>query len=366
MSRNETTAASLDLARTGMKPPAPARSMGGPWVWTAIACITLGASGVVRAVQERRHQDEMNYRETCPIALTSLPSKLGGWRLVPGGERPLDDLTFRITGGTDYLQRNYVDDLTGVSLMVFILFGPAEPVLPHTPEVCFPSMGYTPADDASDRMIKADDGTAAEFRSLVYAKPGGRTMLREEAYYSFRLEGRWSANVGAGRKFPRRNPSVFKVQVQRRVAEGEHRDRDEPIEQFLKLLIPEIERRLAAAANPAGSPKTSMGGLGSAPVGGEPRPGVVPSHLGYADLAAVRPAGRPEDGSPREPRRALGQHRRPSDRADDQYHRHQVEGERDLDREPDRVNPSPPARSRGDLIVGYDGTVRNGDHQPRS
>jgi hypothetical protein len=355
MTRIEATAASPDLTRPGMETPAAPISKWGPWAWTAIACLTLGGSGVVRAVQERRHEDERNYRESCPISLASIPAKLGGWKLVAGGEKTLDDLTVRITGGTDYILRNYVDDLTGVSLVALVLFGPAEPVLPHTPEVCYPATGYSLVDDASDRLLKSDDGTSMEFRSLVYSKPGGRSALREEVYYSFRLEGRWSPDAGAGRKFPRRNPSVFKVQVQRRVAEGEHRDLDEPIEDFLKILIPEIERRIAAAEKSTGPAKTSAGGPGSAPVDGKLRPDQV------AALAV-----RPEEGPSGEPRRAPGQDRGHPDQADEQDHRQQVEDERDLDRQPERVDPPGPGRLGDGLLAGTVGIGRNGDHQPCS
>ena len=217
-----------------------------PWIWALFACILLGTSGAVRAVQDRSHAEERNYVEVTPFPLKTLPSTLGVWRVIPGGEQTLDDQTMQITGGTDYVLRTYVDDLTGVSLTVLVLFGPAEPVLPHTPQICFPASGYAAHGDTSDRQVKTEDGLKAQFRSAVYAKSGGRAMLREIAYHSFRLDGIWSPSIGEGRKFPRRNPGIFKVQVQRRVAEGERSDRNDPIEQFLTVLIPEIERKIAA------------------------------------------------------------------------------------------------------------------------
>lgn len=331
MSRTPETATNQVSVEPGTSSPAIAISKWTPWVWALIGCIILGTSGIVRAVQERRHLVENNYKETCPFPLAELPTKLGGWRLVPGGEKSLDALTIRITGSTSHIMRNYVDDLTGVSLAVLVLFGPAEPVLPHTPEVCYPASGYNQVDDAATRRIKADDGTEAEFRSAIYAKPGGRTMHREEAYHSFRLEGRWSPDVGAGRKFPRRNPGLFKIQISRWVAEGERRNIDEPIEQFLKLLIPEIERRIAASETPAGSPstvppKTSMSGFGSAPLGGQARRDDVPPSRGHSGPSSIPPTGRPE-GLARESRRLASEDRYPADHADEQDHRHQVEGE---------------------------------------
>ena len=50
-----------------------------------------------------------------------------------------------------------------------------------------------------------------------------------------------------GRKFPRRNPGIFKVQIQRMVAESEKLDKGDPIEQFLKLFVAAMESDIKAA-----------------------------------------------------------------------------------------------------------------------
>lgn len=243
----------------GSGPPAstieaPRRSTVHLWAWAATACVLLAASGGARTLQERRHQAERNYVETCPFPLKSLPSKLGVWQMKEGGDQVLDPLTIRITGGTDHILRTYVDELTGVSMVVLLLFGPAEPVLPHTPEICFPSSGYSTAQDSSDRTIGFTTRDAsgqpvkqsALFRSSVYEKSGGLSVRREEAYHSFRLEGAWSPYNNSKRKFARRSPGVFKIQIQRIVATNERRDtKENPIEQFLSILLPEIERDIA-------------------------------------------------------------------------------------------------------------------------
>jgi hypothetical protein len=254
MSSAEVIDESSSVAQLEVATPTPARSKRAPWVWATVACLLLGTSGAIRTVQERRHRDEMNFIETCPFPLKDLPLKLGAWRLKDGGDQKLDRETMRVTGGTDHVFRTYVDELTGVSLAVLVLFGPAEPVLPHVPEVCFPSNGYSNAQDPLIRKVEYttkdssghDVNHEAFFRSSVYEKSGGLAVRREESYHSFRLEGQWSPDAGAGRKFPRRNPGLFKVQVQRMVVAGENRERDNPIDQFLSALIPEIEQRLAS------------------------------------------------------------------------------------------------------------------------
>jgi Protein of unknown function (DUF3485) len=245
MSSIQETGNDPGIAPSATTAPAPSRWRMTPMVWAAVACVLLGSSAVVRAMQDRRHSDEARYLETCPFPLDKIPTTLGGWRMSPEGNKKLDDDTMRITGGTDHILRSYSDDLTGVKLVVLVLFGPAEPVVPHTPEVCYPANGFERAEDPMIRTIKDASGKPIEgnpqFRSGVYKK----SKLREGVYHSFRLDDRWSPNVAGGRQLSRRNPGVFKIQIQRKVTEGERRGDDkvsDPMEQFLGVLIPEIER----------------------------------------------------------------------------------------------------------------------------
>ena len=241
------------------------------FLWGALACSLLGASAAVRRIQERQHRDDAKYIETCPFPLQQIPPTLGAWKLSSEGEQKIDKDTMRITGGTDHILRNYVNDLTGVRLVVLLLFGPAEPVLPHTPEACYPANGFGGAEDPMIRQLEySEPGSPADapkklasFRTAVYQKPGLR-VLREGVFYSFRLNGVWSPDVAAGKKFPRRNPGVFKLQIQRLMADKERRSENtlinpakpdlgkdfvDPIEDFLMSLIPEVESRIAKSTS---------------------------------------------------------------------------------------------------------------------
>lgn len=232
-------------------------------VWVVLASLLLGTSAVVRMIQERRHKEESNSLTSCPFPLNSLPRTLGRWKSEVVDQK-LDSKTLLITGGKEYTIRTYSDDLTGVRLLVLLLFGPVEPVTPHVPEACYPANGYSEADrplnrkitysyvDAAGKVVGDQD---ANFRSAVYKK----ASLIEGSYYSFRYDGVWSPVVGSGQKIPRKNMGVYKLQIQRLVAPGESRDTDkypEPIEDFLRSFLPVFEHQMSVSttSSAAGTP----------------------------------------------------------------------------------------------------------------
>jgi hypothetical protein len=214
-----------------------------------LASVMLGASGGVRAWQDARFATKLSRVEAPPFPLRELPKTLGDWRVRAGGETSLDPEVARIAGSTDHVIRTYVNARTGVSLNVLVLFGPAQFVFGHLPEVCYPAVGYARVGEPLLRTIASGSGPAAEFRSEVYIKKRDARSRREEVYSGFHQGGRWSPDPLRFWKNFRHNPSMFKVQIQRSVTEAEHRELNNPTEQFLALLLPELERRIAAAAS---------------------------------------------------------------------------------------------------------------------
>jgi hypothetical protein len=217
------------------------------WTWMALAVVLIGASGAVRAWQERRFASVEALVEKAPFDLGALPRTLGNgdWRLRDGGESTLDPEVAQVAGCTDSLIRTYTNAASGVSLTALILFGPSKDVFAHVPEVCYPAAGYRMVDDPILREIPIGTGPAAAFRAELYTKQKAVQRWRNEVYYSFRHGDRWIPDPEKHWKEFRRSPSMFKVQVQRAVSETERRDVKNPSEEFLELLVPEIERRIA-------------------------------------------------------------------------------------------------------------------------
>jgi hypothetical protein len=238
------------MARTGddvaPRAAAPRGARLGPWV--VLACGLLAASGLVRAWQDRRFDAIMARSDPPPFPLKDLPTELTGWRYVEGGDQRLDPQVARVAGSTDHVIRTYVDEATGVAVTVLVIYGHGQFLSQHVPEVCYPNAGYTPAGEAVDRDIPNGAGPPARFRSLAFARGGGAVDVRDEVYYSFRHDDRWYPDAAGDWKRFRHNPSMFKVQAQRRLAPREQRLVKNPTERFLARFLSVLEDRIARAS----------------------------------------------------------------------------------------------------------------------
>jgi hypothetical protein len=222
--------------------------------WVVLACLFLGLSAGYRAIQDRRYKEQSSVQEECPFPIERISRSLGRWKSIDEDQQ-LDSKTLLITGGKEYTIRVYTDDLTGVKLVVLLLFGPVEPVIPHVPSGCYPANGFKSQDVAINRKVKFSYTDAAgkqvpNQQAIVQSAVYKKSRLIEGVYHTFRYDGVWSPDVPLGKGLGRRNLGVFKLQIQRLVAEGESRDADkyrEPIEDFLESLLPAIEREISLA-----------------------------------------------------------------------------------------------------------------------
>ena len=227
-------------------PAEPGRGRRRGWLWLTLAGVLLGASGLVRAWQDDRLEAAARAAETAPFPMSELPRDLGRWK-AQGPDQQLDPETLEIAGASSYVARTYTDEHTGVVLSLIVVFGPAERVIGHVPEICFPAVGYSQATLPAEITITPESGPA-RFRSLVFTKGRGATAEWQEVYYSFRHAGQWSPTAAATRKRLRIEPATYKIQVQRHISEDEGRGLNNPIESLLEELVPELERRIAASA----------------------------------------------------------------------------------------------------------------------
>ena len=223
--------------------PVGQASGGRLWVRLAVVAVILAASGGTRLWQEYRLVESLQRGRNSPFALADLPMTIDAWK---GQNATMDPRIVRGSGSTDIVTRRYINQRTGVSLDVVILYGPTSDMFIHTPELCYPAAGFEILPGTVERPI-AVEGTGAEtvpFRSLAFTKGEGGLADTQEVYYSLFYDGRWTTQ-STSPKASQRIPGMYKVQLSRRISTRERRDLDNPCEPFLASLVGEIEARMA-------------------------------------------------------------------------------------------------------------------------
>jgi hypothetical protein len=227
--------------------PATGSRLRPEWTWILLVGLLLGLSGGFRYLRDWRFQSLSKESKNAPFPLEDFPKALGEWQSVEGLETKLDPQIARIAGSSDHLLRTYLNRTSGESVVVLILYGLAELISAHTPEVCYPSAGFKNVPPTRDFDIPIPESTEkASFREELFVKYSAGAAIHERVYHSFRNAGQWAPDMQSRWKAFRYHPGMFKIQVQRRDG-GDARKVDAEVEAFLARMVAEIDRRLVPA-----------------------------------------------------------------------------------------------------------------------
>jgi hypothetical protein len=220
-----------------------------------LACLLLGLSGGVRFWRDHQFAVLSSENKGCPFPLVELPKVLGTWHVADDSEMQLDPETARIAGSTDHIIRTYVDSRTGEKIHVLVLYGLAEDVYPHTPEVCYPASGHQAVTQAKENLWNIPGvERPVDFRSQVYYRRGSAGDHHYyEVCYAFRHGGTWKPDMSGEWKKFRYVPGMFKIQTTREVTAGAASPdaaESDVSKSLIIELVQDLERRIASSTGP--------------------------------------------------------------------------------------------------------------------
>lgn len=218
--------------------------------WLAMICLLLGASGALRYWREFQFASILSRDKESPFPLKEVPIVLGEWRMIEGAEATLDPEIAKVAGSSDHVLRAYENQRTGEKATVLVLYGLAELVWGHTPEVCYPATGGRAVNPPRDLMVASADGSTSPtlFREGVYGRFDGGSAQYHDVYYSFRNAGIWTPSMEGRWKLFRYNPGMFKIQVERDIKSPQ--PPDEACNDLLAALVASIESRVKSGPDP--------------------------------------------------------------------------------------------------------------------
>jgi hypothetical protein len=210
---------------------------------TAAAAVALLVAG--RAVEDRWSREASSVE----VRLDDIARDLDGW---VSRDLQLEGKQASWAQLSGYLDREYLHTATGRRVSVLLVWGRPDPVSQHTPEQCYPSAGFAPANEKSRQAIDAEPPRpAADFYTQDFAR-GSPDTTRLRIYWAWNADGHWQApddpheDLGRHRQYYTYGGGVlFKLYVIREVGGDADAGPDaETCRDFLRVLLPEFRRRL--------------------------------------------------------------------------------------------------------------------------
>lgn len=111
--------------------------------------------------------------------LKNVPMKIGDWH---GEDLPVEDQVRKTAGAVGrYVNRTYTNTRTGEEVKLWLICGHSKDITRHTPEICYPSSGFTKrADENSLYVFNYGNGQDGDFFTNTFTKEDnyGRSAVR--------------------------------------------------------------------------------------------------------------------------------------------------------------------------------------------
>jgi hypothetical protein len=198
----------------------------------AIACAVVVASGLLHGYWTERFSPAPETTEAFR-RMKTVPLDLGDWH---GEELPVKPGQAG-AGVAGAIQRRYVHRTSGKSVAIALVCGRFGPVSIHTPNVCYTASGFV----VQQPRRVGDAGR--EFWTSDALKKSATDETRQRIYWSWNNGHGWKASSDARQGFAG-SAVLFKLSVIRVMDGPEEGLKEEPCEQFMRDLLPALDRAL--------------------------------------------------------------------------------------------------------------------------
>ncbi len=172
--------------------------------------------------------------------LDRVPMVIGEWK---GRPEAMDRRQWIGAGLDGLVMRHYENSRTGRTTSLILACGRPGPVSVHTPEICYPGSGRELAHGPPVKFSVSPDGRSAEFLKADFERRESFSPQCLRVYWSWNATGTWSVPDNPRLAFAPR-PFLYKLHLVSRTIEGLERYADDAQTEFLRQLLPELEKSL--------------------------------------------------------------------------------------------------------------------------
>ncbi len=194
-----------------------------------------------------RFQGSNMTEEEFTALLKNVPMDIGDWQ---GVDQPVDEQVKKTAGARGYVSRSYRNSITGEVVTIWLIVGHAKDVSRHTPDICYPSSGFTTrAPENSLQPFVFDGKSLGDFYTNTFVKEdaGGRQLVRVFwSWYKPSDDGKveWKAPKIVRWEFGNA-PSLYKLYFTSNMKGFSETTDESPCLKFSKEFLPAVDKALS-------------------------------------------------------------------------------------------------------------------------
>jgi hypothetical protein len=205
------------------------------------AAIAIGA-GIAYGIYSERWTDAVGVDDAVKL-LGSIPATIGDWQAAP---LQLDDSDLRKVGIKGHYFSAYRNANKGTSVTVLLVCGRPGPISVHTPDICYAAAGYQADGAPRLQTVELGHGVAQRMWSARFHKPNSPNDPDLEIFWAWKADDSWSAPENPRFAFANKH-ALYKLYVIRYIAPHEKGPADESYKDFLKSLLPTLNKALSSS-----------------------------------------------------------------------------------------------------------------------
>lgn len=180
--------------------------------------------------------------------LKNIPKNIGDWH---GTDMPIDDSVRKVAGAEGAVSRQYHNVRTNDIVDLWLIVGHGRAVAAHTPDICYPSSGFSSrVRENSVHTMEMDDGTAVPFLTNTFIREdvAGRRLIRVFwNWYNTESSADkvvWEAPKNARWHFGNTR-ALYKMYFTAQMRDQMENAEDSPAQDFAKEFIPVVNKALS-------------------------------------------------------------------------------------------------------------------------
>ena len=203
------------------------------------AIVLVLSSGIIHGLWINRWMFSREI-ELAVSKLDRVPMVIGEWK---GRPEAVDRREWIGAGLDGLVMRHYEDSRTGRTTTLVLVCGRPGPVSVHTPEICYPGAGLEAAEAPPVKFSVNANGRNAEFLRADFERGESFPPERLRVYWSWNATGTWGVPDNPRLAFAP-HPFLYKLNLVSRTSVGLERSADDAQMEFLRQLLPEMEKAL--------------------------------------------------------------------------------------------------------------------------